>query len=61
MIPKQPAHISPHCDRCRTQLQLVDLIYSDEGTIYYPRLDEWACPKCLDGLIYYDFAKESDK
>jgi hypothetical protein len=55
MIPSKPKNISPLCDFCGDPLGLVDLVYcNDTNTIAYPNTSEWCCPRCRDGLIYWD-------
>lgn len=51
----KPFHIDAKCPQCGTELVLHDLLDAKDPvsveSIWY---DEWACPKCDDG-IYHDW------
>ena len=55
----KPFHIPAECPQCNTVLVLHDLIGAEDPvaveSIWY---DEWACPKCNDG-IYHDWPEEA--
>lgn len=53
----KPFHIPAECPQCNTVLVLHDLLHAESPpeSIWY---DEWACPKCDDG-IYHDWPEEA--